>query len=333
MSEAAPIPQALTKLQLAVKETNSLACIGLDTKPGRLPQSLTRDRSPLISMLNFNRAIIKNTSDLVCAYKPNSAFYEAEGADGWDALEMTMNLISEETRALKILDAKRGDVKESSKAYAEAAFDRFGADAITVNGFSGSSMLTNGERVLGALEPFLDQKDKLTFVWDKSSNDDGGEWQDLAVPIVRQTKSWKRKFGSIDELADLVEETGVRDELRKAGYHDEDVPLSLLMAYKMSRDWNPNNNLGLVLGATHPREVGWVRKVVGDMTILVPGIGAQEGELAGTLRLGLNSKKEGVIISASRSIIFASNEEDFAQAARNATIALRDSINQYRQAA
>ena len=240
------------KLDAIVKKNNSLLCVGLDQ-----------------GEFEFNQKIIDQTHDLVCAYKPNFAFYEAQGIDGWQDLKKTIDYLKTKHSEIPVIaDAKRGDIGNTNQAYAKAIFDDLKFDAVTVNPYVGRE----------GLQPFLDQKDKGIIILCKTSNPGSGEFQDLV---------WQK------------------------------------VAENVVRDWNKNHNCLLVVGATYPEELAQVRKIVGDMTLLVPGIGAQGGEVEATVKAGLNSKKAGIIINSSRGIIFADNPGLAAKT-------LRDTINQNR---
>lgn len=234
-------------------------CIGLDSDYSKIPSSFKKNRSTEETIFKFNKTIIDATADLVCAYKPQSAFYEAFGDEGWRALKKTVHYIKENFPDIPvILDAKRGDIGSTNEAYAKAIFDDLGADALTVHPYLGKE----------ALESFLKRADKTIFVLIRTSNPGAGEFQDLIV---------KGKL------------------------------LYQLVAEHVAQDWNKNGNCAVVVGATYPEELKKVREIVGDMPILVPGIGAQGGDLENTIKNGLNSKKQGLIISSSRGIIFASD--------------------------
>lgn len=255
------------KLEQQVKKTNSLLSIGLDPRRERLPQIIKKNKN---SFFEFNKAIIDATDDLVCAYKPNSAFYEAEGEWGINQLKLTSDYLREKYPLIPIiLDAKRADIGATNEAYIKYAFEYLDVDAITLHPYLG----------MEAVRPFLDLKDKGFFILVKTSNPGSSEFQNL--------------------------------ELRGGGKLYERVVRNIKV------NWNYNNNCMLVVGATYPNELKRVREIVGEeMFILIPGIGAQGGNLEKTLRNGLNSKKRGVIVNSSRSIIFASNEDDFANRAR-----------------
>jgi orotidine-5'-phosphate decarboxylase len=259
-------------------------CVGLDTSYEQLPESIKQGKSLEDALFAFNQAIIDATHDLVCAYKPNSAFYEAYGDAGYRALIRTIHYIRDAyPRIPIILDAKRADIGSTNLGYVQAAFDTMGVDAITVHPYLGKEALT----------PFLARKDKGIIVLVKTSNPGAGELQDLLVG-------------------------------------DAQEPLYQVIARKVVQTWNDNGNCAIVVGATYPAELQRVRAIVGNMPILIPGIGAQGGDIAAMVSAGKDSRGWGMIINASRSIIFASNRNDFAQAARKATEALSREINAYR---
>lgn len=245
-------------------------CVGLDPVIEKLPDSV-RDESALeASLFTFNREIIDRTADLVLAYKPNSAFYEAYGEAGLRALKQTSLYVREHYPEVPmILDAKRADIGNTNEMYAEAVFDEMEFDAVTIHPYLGRE----------AVMPFLDRKDKLIFVLVKTSNPGSGEFQDLPVN--------GRK---------LYEE----------------------VASRIASDWNRHGNCGVVVGAPYPEELKHVRQIVGDMPILIPGIGAQGGDARASYEAGKNTRGAGVLLSAGRSIIYASSGTDFAEAARNA---------------
>jgi orotidine-5'-phosphate decarboxylase len=270
------------KLAAAGAKNDSLLCVGLDADIAKLPKQLAGSQTPL---LDFNKAIIDATADLVCAFKPNSAFYEARGADGIAELKQTCDYIRQNHPDIPIiLDFKRGDIGNSNAQYATFAFDYLGADAVTVHPWSGRE----------GMQPFLDHKDKGIIVWCKGSNAGSGEFQDL--------------------------ETSGRK-------------LYLQVAENVAKEWNTNGNCLLVVGATYPEELAEVRKAAGDdMVFLVPGLGAQGGDVEATVKAGLNSRGDGLIINSSRAILYASDGDDFAEAAAAKARETRGEINQYRGA-
>jgi orotidine-5'-phosphate decarboxylase len=243
--------------------------VGLDSAPTRLPETLAPDASPAERVVEFNRRIVESTADLVAAYKPNAAFYEALGEDGFHALEETIATVRERAPgAAVILDAKRADIGSTNAGYVTAAFDQLGADAITVHPYLG------GE----ALAPFLERSEKLVFVLARTSNPGAGEFQDLVA---------------------------------------DGVPLYLHVARTVARDWNAAGNCGLVVGATYPEEMKSIREdIPTEMPILIPGVGAQGGDVAAVVAANRDAGSDAFLIAASRSILYASSGEDFAEAAR-----------------
>ncbi len=266
----------LDKLLGASRTNNSLVCVGLDPDP---------DLMPSVGVYEFNRAIIDATADLVCAYKPNLAFYEALGMEGMEALLKTVGHVPQGIQV--IADAKRGDIGSTARAYAKALFQTFGFDAATVNPYLGYD----------SLEPFLAYTDKGTLILCRTSNPGAGDFQD--------TLCQESSTGSF--------------------------PLYELVARK-AQAWNTRGSIGLVVGATYPEQLKRIRQLCPDMPLLIPGIGAQAGELAAAVRYGVDAKGERAIISSSRSILYASKGSDFAEAARREVLKLRDEINRIREA-
>ena len=267
------------KLDAMVTKNNSLLCVGLDSDWEKLPENIKSIEYP---QFEFNKAIIDVTHDLVCGYKPNSAFYEYLGSEGIRQLKLTCDYIREQHPEIPIiLDAKRADIGSTNKGYVSFAFDYLKADAITLHPYLGKE----------ALQPFLNEKDKGCIILCRTSNRGAKEFQDQLI--------------------------------------DGD-PLYMVVARKVVNEWNENSNCMLVVGATYPDELAHIRAVAGDMTLLVPGIGAQGGDVEKTVKAGLNSKKMGMIINSSRGIIFASSGANFAERARAEALKLRDEINQYR---
>src|SRR6266568_1041273 len=272
----------ISKLEHCWQQGN-FVCVGLDSDYEQLPVGVQRSTSIEEAVFVFNREIIDATHDLVCAYKPNAACYEAQGEAGLRALMRTVYYIREMYPTIPvILDAKRADIGSTNVGYVGAAFDRLGVDAITVHPYLGKE----------ALAPFLACKEKGIIVLAKTSNPGSGEFQDMLVGEARD-------------------------------------PLYQVVARHVAQSWNENGNCGVVVGATYPAELQKVRAIVGDLPILIPGIGVQGGEIAATVRAGRDSRGWGMIINSSRGIIFASHESDFAQAARTATEWLRTEINRY----
>jgi orotidine-5'-phosphate decarboxylase len=281
-------------------------CVGLDSKFSQIPESAHRRGnkgkiSIFKTMVAFNRAIVEKTKDLVAAYKPNIAFYEAYGVDGIRALQRTISDIQVIAPKIPvILDAKRADIGNTNLGYVQAAFEFLKADAVTVNPYFG----------VEALEPFLSQRNKGIVVLCRTSNPGAGEFQDLPVPNPRA--------GS--DISEAGEDIGAIPA-------PETIPSYQRVAYDVSRQWNKNGNCVLVVGATCPDELREVRGIAGDIPILIPGIGAQGGCVADVVAAGKDSRGMGMIINSSRGIIFASKEKDFAKAARRETLKLHNLIN------
>jgi orotidine-5'-phosphate decarboxylase len=228
----------------------------------------------------FNKAIIDATHDLVCSYKLNIAFYEAIGYKGILALKKTCDYLRKKYPEIPIIiDAKRGDIGNTNLGYVRLIFEYLKADAVTVNPYLGEE----------ALVPFLAQKDKGVIILCKTSNSGAYEFQDLVLSSQYQVVSIKGG-----------------------------IKLYQYVAYQVAKKWNKNKNCLLVVGATYHSELKEVREIVGDdFWILVPGVGAQGGDLQETLKAGLNSKKQGLIINISRAVIFSSNPKKEAEKWRN----------------
>ena len=257
-------------------------CVGLDPDYEKLPKSVKGE--PGERIFKFNKAIIDSTFDLVVAFKPNSAFYEAKGIEGLEALIKTVKYIKKNHPQIPIiLDAKRADIGNTNRGYVTAAFEVIGADAVTVHPYLGRE----------AIQPFLDRKDKGIIVLVRTSNPGAGEFQDI---------------------------TNKRGE-----------PLYLTVAKKVAGEWNANGNIAMVVGATYPNELKLVRKAVGDIPFLIPGLGKQGGDVRSTVKSGMDSRGWGMIINSSRDIIFASSGADYAAAARKKAKELSDQINKARK--
>lgn len=280
------------KLDTIIYKNNSLLCVGLDPDYSKLPQHIKQLGFPLYV---FNKAIIDATHDVACVYKPNPAFYEAYGEKGIRELKMTCDYIKEKYPDIPIIiDAKRGDIGNTNKGYAKFVFDYLGADAITVMPYMG----------IEALEAYFKHAERGIIVGCHSSNPGAKEFQERLVILSDQGES--------------------KDLKNKA------QPLYELVAKELVKRHGDNPNTMIFMGATYPEQLTEIRKIVGDMTLLVPGVGSQGGDAKSTVQAGLNSKKAGMMINASRSIIFAGDGEDFAALAQTAATKLRDEINLYR---
>ena len=269
------------KLKAIVEKNNSLVCVGLDSDIDKIPTHIRNNKHP---QSTFNKAIIDGTSGLVCAYKPNTAFYEQRGEDGIAALKMTCDYILDKyPEIVIIIDAKRADIGSTNEGYAKFIFDYLGADAVTLHPYLGKE----------ALSPFLERKDKGSIILCRTSNKGAGEFQDL---------------------------------------QSDGKPLYQIVAEKVSKEWNINDNCALVVGATYPSELNIVRHIVGDgFPLLIPGVGAQGGDVEKTVKAGVDKDGQNAIINSSRGIIFASSGKDFAERAIEETQKLKDLINQFRR--
>lgn len=248
-------------------DQHKFLCVGLDSDYEKIPTHL-RTINTGLTMVNFNRAIIEHTHEQVCAYKINAAFYEQQGLMGLSAMHQTFEVIQKINPSIPIIwDAKRADIGNTNKGYADAAFNFLQADAITVHPYLGQEALT----------PLLDKyPNKGIIVLCRTSNPGAAEFQDLMV---------------------------------------NEQPLYMHVAHNVATRWNTHGNCGLVVGATYPQELAKVRAAVGNLPILIPGIGAQGGDLTASVQAGRNSKNQGIIINVSRDVIFTSSEKDFAFAA------------------
>ena len=258
------------KLDAACEANRSLLCVGLDPDPAKMGPG---------AVFGFNKAIVDATKDMVCAYKPNGAFYESFGLRGVWAFWKTVEYIrTVSPRTIIIGDAKRGDVPSTSAAHARALFHLVGFDAVTVNGYLGRD----------SVEPFLEYDGRGAFVLCRTSNPGSGEFQDIQ---------------------DV-----------------NGVPLYQRVA-KAVGGWGHDDSLGLVVGATYPKELKAVRDLCPSMPILVPGIGSQSGDLRQAVVNGTDANGRRAIINASRSIIYAKWGPDYDIAAREAAKRMRDEIN------
>jgi len=273
------------RLARAQQASGSLVCVGLDPDPAKLPKDLALPKesrgTPFAGaepLYAFNRRIVDATADIAAAYKPQIAFYSALGAE--DQLVASIRYIRERApAALVILDAKRSDIGNTAEAYAREAFDRYGADAVTVNPYMGED----------SIRPFLARPDRAAILLCRTSNPGAKDFQDLLV---------------------------------------DGLPLYRRVAERAAARWNANGNLMLVVGATFPREMADLRMAHPELSFLVPGIGSQGGDLDATLSAGLDARGAGLLVSSSRSIIYAGGGA--AEAIRKAAAELHGAINRGR---
>jgi len=260
-------------LRAAWQRNDSMLCVGLDPDMAKMPFPL--DGAP-DAIERFCIDIVDATADVVCAFKPQIAYFHAHRAEA--ELERICHHIREyHPHVLLVLDAKRGDIGPTAEQYASEAFQRYGAHAVTVNPYLGTD----------SVEPFLRHAGHGVFVLCRTSNPGSGDFQML-----------------------------------DAGGE----PLYVHVARRVADEWAQIGDCGLVVGATYPDELGTVRRLVGDLPLLVPGIGAQGGDVEATVAAGADSHGVGMVINSSRAILYASSGEDYSQAARTAAIATRDAI-------
>ena len=252
-------------------------CVGLDPVPERLPEALEGLPDPV---LTFCKAVVDATSEVALAYKPNAAFFEAEGPEGWERLQALIAYIPSEIPV--ILDAKRGDIGSSSQGYARMAFETMGADAVTVSPYMGRD----------SIQPFLDYEERGIFVLAATSNPGADDFQALEVEGER---------------------------------------LSVHVARAVS-EWNEHGNAGLVVGATRPDMLTLLRRQAPGLPFLVPGVGAQGGDVGAVMAAALDDEGEGVIIAASRSILYT-EDPDFERGSARAARRLVQEINTAREEA
>ena len=257
-------------LRHAWAHSGSMLCVGLDPDPARFPEVVHG------SVFEFCRAIVDATADLVCAFKPQIAYFSAVGAEA-ELERLCAHIRSEHPNVLLVLDAKRGDIGSTAEQYAHEAFDRYCAHVVTVNPYLGTD----------SVEPFLQHPDGGVFVLCRTSNPGSGDFQSLMV---------------------------------------DGEPLYAHVARRVATEWNEIGECGLVVGATYPAELAAVRAIAGDLPLLVPGVGAQGGDVQATVAAGAVAGGFGMVINSSRAVLYASNGADFATAARSIALATRDEI-------
>ena len=265
------------QLQSAWASQGSMLCVGFDTDPKRLPPDLQGSPD---GIYEFCREIADATADLVCAFKPQFAYFASQRAEA--QLEKLIKHLKDKYPHIPvILDSKRGDIGSTADHYALEAFDRYGADAVTVNPYMG----------FDTIEPYLKHAGKGVIVLCRTSNPGGSDLQFLNVAPGGE-------------------------------------PLYLHVAKLAAQKWNSSGQISLVVGATFPEEIAKVRAIVGDMPLLIPGIGAQGGDIDATVSAGkvMGKPGMGMIINSSRAILYASTGSDFAQAARTVAMSTRDAL-------
>ena len=278
----------LEQLQTAERQNGSLLCVGLDPEPAKFPAAYRGDASKIY---DFCASIVEATADLVIAYKPQIAYFAAHRAE--DQLERLMaHMRSTAPHVPIILDAKRGDIGSTAEQYAKEAFERYGADAVTLSPYMGWD----------SVQPYLKYHGKGAFLLCRTSNPGGDDFQNQRL---RDVPGQPALFEHISALA--------------------------------QGPWNENGQLGLVVGATYPSEIERVRAVAPTLPLLIPGVGAQGGDAAATVKAGWRHAQDAiatttgpVIVNSSRAILYASSGADFAQAARSEALRTRTVLEQAR---
>lgn len=269
----------ISQLSAAWTSHQSLLCVGLDPDVTRMP---VRFQNEPDGIFQFCKTIVDVTADLACSFKPQIAYFAALGAER--QLEQLCSYIKAAYPHIPlILDAKRGDIGATARQYAREAYDRYLADAVTVNPYMG----------FDSVEPYMEWSDRGVIVLCRTSNPGGSDLQFLSV---------------------------------------DGQPLYQHVARMVAEKWNRNGQCALVVGATFPQELAQVRAIVGDMPLLVPGVGAQGGDVEATVKAGRSAAGAGMMINSSRAILYATPQgsEDFAAAARRVATETRDAINLYR---
>ncbi|MFT3897021.1 MAG: orotidine-5'-phosphate decarboxylase [Thermomonas sp.] len=268
----------IERLRNRWQAANSLVCVGLDPDPAKFPDAFVDDEDALFA---FCRDIADATAEFACAFKPQIAYFAARN-DGEAALQrLVAHINGTHPEIPVILDAKRGDIGSTAEQYATEAFERFGADAVTLNPYMGRD----------SAAPFLQYNDRGCVFLCHTSNPGARDFQELDVG---------------------------------------GEPLYQRIARTIAGEWNAGGNCALVVGATFPEELKTIRGIVGDMPLLIPGVGAQGGDVEAVVRNGKAADGTGLVINSSRGILYASNGADYADAAANAAKSLRDEINRYR---
>jgi len=267
----------LDMLRDAATRNDSMLCVGLDPEPTRFPAQLQGNAAKIY---DFCAAIVDATADLACAFKPQIAYFAAHRAE--DQLERLMqHMRANAPHVPVILDAKRGDIGSTAEQYAKEAFERYGADSVTLSPFMG----------FDSISPYLAYHGKSAFLLCRTSNPGG---DDLQARTLADVPDQPRMFEHIAALS--------------------------------QGPWNTNGQLGLVVGATRPQEIERVRELAPTLPLLIPGVGAQGGDAVATVRAGLRENGP-IIVNSSRAILYASQGDDFAAAARAAAQATRDTLN------
>lgn len=289
----------MNRIQLVqqVKQKKNYLCVGLDTDASKIPKHLQQHPD---AVFEFNKAIIDATKDYCVSYKINTAFYEAMGLKGWEAMEKTLHYIP--STHFKIADAKRGDIGNTSSQYAKTFFETLPFDAVTVAPYMGED----------SVRPFLEYEDKFTIVLGLTSNKGSNDFQYLAVQHIQ------------DDLSLLPH---IVDNNRPRLLYEE-------VLAKISK-WGSPNNLMFVIGATQASQLANIRALLPEHFFLVPGVGTQGGSLKDVSENGLISDA-GLLVNVSRAILYASKDESFATEAgiiaEQYDTEMKTYLNQYKMA-
>ena len=268
----------IEKLRTRWQQADSLLCVGLDPDPAKFPDAFVDDEDALFS---FCRDIVDATAEFACAFKPQIAYFAAHNGGEAALQRLIAHINGAHPDVPVILDAKRGDIGSTAEQYAVEAFDRFGADAVTLNPYMGRD----------SADPFLQRNERGCVFLCHTSNPGARDFQELDVG---------------------------------------GEPLYQRIARAIANEWNADGNCALVVGATFPQELKIIRGIVGDMPLLIPGIGAQGGDVEAVVRNGRTADGSGLMINSSRGILYASRGAGYAEAAADAARELRDTINRYR---
>ena len=266
------------KLRARWQQADSLVCVGLDPDPAKFPDAFVDDENALFS---FCRDIVDATAPYACAFKPQIAYFAAHNGGEAALQRLVAHINGAHPDVPVILDAKRGDIGSTAAQYAVEAFERYGADAVTLNPYMGRD----------SADPFLQYNDRGCVFLCHTSNPGARDFQELDV---------------------------------------DGEPLYQRIARTIAGEWNADGNCALVVGATFPEELKVIRGIVGDMPLLIPGIGAQGGDIEAVVRNGRTADGTGLVINSSRGILYASSGAGYAEAAADAARDLRDAINRFR---
>ena len=300
-------PSFTDTLRQRWQAADSMLCVGLDPDPARIPAHLGTGPEAID---RFCRDIIAATADTVCAFKPQIAYFAAQGAE--DVLAgLIAHIHAEHPGIPVILDAKRGDIGSTARQYGVEAFDRFKADALTLSPFMG----------FDSIEPYFEWAGRGLILLCRTSNPGGNDLQALSVLPAGDTTGTPPGAPSPRQTAS---DTASGAQPEKLYEH---------LARLAAGPWNVNGELGLVVGATFPDELARVRALAPRLPLLVPGVGAQGGDVNATVRAGLDADGYGLVINSSRAILYAGKGTDFADQARKAAVATRDAIRAARDAA